>query len=255
MRRYLALLFLLAAFQAHSRENPVAAEKSMVTHGNARFTVLTDRLVRMEWAEDGKFEDRASLAFVNRNLPVPRFSATVKGGVLTITTDKIRLVYKGGRFDKSNLSVRFAMGTWTPGMKADGNLKGTTRTLDGCTGFNKISKLETGLEDGILSRDGWALVDDSSRHLFDPSDSPAWQEGWVTERPGGDRLDWYLFAYGHDYTAALGDFVKIAGRIPLPPKYTLGYWWSRYWIFTDEDILSHRRDDSGHGLALHLQGS
>lgn len=51
-------------------------------------------------------------------------------------------------------------------MEPSGNLKGTTRTLDGCLGFEKLSKLETELEDGILSRDGWALVDESSRHLF-----------------------------------------------------------------------------------------
>ena len=242
MKKMIVFFFLLAAFQAAARENPMASEKAMVTYGNARFTVLTDRLVRMEWAEDGIFEDRASMTFVNRNLPVPRFTSSVKAGVLTITTDRIKLVYKGGRFHASNLSVRFRNGVWTPGMEATGNLKGTTRTLDGCTGFNKLSKLETELEDGILSRDGWALVDDSSRHLFAHTDSAAWQEGWVTERPEGDRLDWYLFAYGHDYTAALGDFVKVAGRIPLPPKYALGYWWSRYWIFTDEDILSLARE-------------
>ena len=52
MKKMIVFLFLLAAFQAAARENPMASEKAMVTYGNARFTVLTDRLVRMEWAED-----------------------------------------------------------------------------------------------------------------------------------------------------------------------------------------------------------
>ena len=64
--------------------NPVADAKAIVfsKDGRARFTVLTDRIVRMEWGTYGRdrdgeikaahFEDRGSLAFVNRNLDVPR---------------------------------------------------------------------------------------------------------------------------------------------------------------------------------------
>jgi len=34
----------------------------------------------------------------------------------------------------------------------------------------------------------------------------------------GERQDWYFFGYGHDYYKALGDYVRVAGRIPLPPR-------------------------------------
>ena len=233
----------MLSLAVRAQDNPVAEPGSMVTYENARFTILTDRLVRMEWAADGVFEDRASLAIVNRNLPVPHFTRSLKDGVLTISTGKITLTYKGGRFAPGNLSVKHGMGTWKPGMEPTGNLKGTTRTLDGCLGFDQLSHREKELEDGIVSRDGWALVDESSRHLFGG-------DGWVAERPEGDRIDWYLFAYGHDYTAALGDFVKVAGRIPMPPKWTLGYWWSRYWIFTDEELLSLGREMKEHGVPM-----
>ena len=54
-------------------DNPVADPKAIVTIGNARFTVLTPQLIRMEWSADGKFEDHASLVFINRRLPVPKF--------------------------------------------------------------------------------------------------------------------------------------------------------------------------------------
>jgi len=243
VKKLFSLLLILLPLCVEAQDNPVAAPGAVVTFGNARFTVLTNRLIRMEWAADGAFEDRASLAIVNRNLPVPKFSQSLKGGVLTISTGKVTLTYKGGRFAPENLSVKFGMGTWKPGMLPTGNLKGTTRTLDGCLGFEKLSKRETELEDGIISRDGWALVDESARHLFGA-------DGWVVERPEGDRLDWYLFAYGHDYTAALGDFVKVAGRIPMPPKWTLGYWWSRYWIFTDDELLALGREMKEHGVPM-----
>ena len=235
MKHFLSIILLFAGISLWADNNPKANPGAVVTFDNARFTVLTDRLIRMEWAADGIFEDHASFAIVNRNLPVPKFSKSIKGGVLTIKTGKLTLAYKGGRFAPENLSVRFAMGTWKPGMAPKGNLLGTTRTLDGCTGFDKLSKQEGYMEPGILSRDGWAIVDESSRHIFD-------ENGWVATRPEGDRIDWYIFAYGHDYTAALGDFTKVAGRIPLPPKYTLGYWWSRYWIYTDQEMLDLARE-------------
>ncbi len=236
------LLFFAAALAAAlslNAQNPVAKSEATVVCGNARFTVLTDRLVRMEWAEDGKFEDRASLAIVNRDLPVPQFKAQPEGSGLTIKTGKLTLTYKGGRFDAGNLCVSFKLNgrtvAWHPGDSPSGNLKGTTRTLDGCNGFDRLSHHEKELENGILSRDGWALVDESSRHLFE-KDGSDWGE-WVCERPTGDRIDWYIFAYGHDYLAALQDFTKVAGGIPLPPKYVFGYWWSRYWVYTDEEMM------------------
>ena len=57
--------------------DPVADPKAVVTIGNARFTVLTSELIRMEWAADGKFEDHASFVFLNRRLPAPDFSHQV----------------------------------------------------------------------------------------------------------------------------------------------------------------------------------
>ncbi len=239
MKRVLTiLLFVGVTLRLDGAPDPVASPGATVISGNARFTVLTDRLIRMEWAEDGVFEDRASLAVINRDLPVPAYKATEKNGTLTIKTGKLTLSYSGGRFAPDNLSVSFSLGgktvTWHPGDQPTGNLKGTTRTLDGCLGYEKLSKTETQLEDGILSRDGWAIIDESSRHILQADDSD-WGE-WVREREDGDRLDLYIFAYGHDYLAALKDFTKISGNIPLPPRYVFGYWWSRYWPYTDEEL-------------------
>lgn len=239
----LLLTALCLAFPAAAQSGPAARPEATVVYENARFTVLTDRLIRMEWADDGVFEDRASLAIVQRDLPVPPFTSSVKKGVLTLRTGKLTLRYKGGKFSPENLNVRFGTGEWFPGKEASANLKGTTRTLDGCLGFERISGGENALEDGILSRDGWALVDESARHLLT-------DDGWVAERPAGERTDWYLFAYGHDYKAALADYVKVAGRIPLPPKYALGYWWSRYWVFTDAELLDLGREMRTRGVPM-----
>src|SRR5580704_12454244 len=64
----------VAAGDAPGSYEPVADTRAMVTNGHARFTILTPQLIRMEWAADGKFEDHASLVFLNRRLPVPEFT-------------------------------------------------------------------------------------------------------------------------------------------------------------------------------------
>ena len=237
MKRFLALLTALACTLSPAiADNPKADAKAVVTSGNARFTVLTPQLIRMEWSADGQFEDRATLTFVNRETPVPEFKVRESKSKLTITTPALTLTYlKNGKFSDKNLKAVFTLNgrevVWTPGMENPQNLLGTTRTLDGADG----SKLKEPMEQGILSRAGWSLIDDSQRHVLTP-DGSEWEE-WVEARPEGDRQDLYLFAYGHDYKQALADYALVASRAPMPPKYTLGYWWSRYWQYSDNEFV------------------
>lgn len=219
---------------AQPNADPKANQKAVVVEGNARFTVLTPELIRLEWNEKGQFEDRASLAILNRNLPVPNFKASRTGNLLTIQTDKVKLTYKKGeRFTQSSLQVEFVMNgktvVWYPGLKDDQNLKGTMRTLDKVNGWAIDS-----LENGLVSKSGWALVDESKRHLFDGDKD--WN--WVIVRPAGETIDWYLFAHGHNFKKALYEFTQVAGKIPMPPKFTFGYWWSKYWVYSDNEFKS-----------------
>jgi alpha-glucosidase (family GH31 glycosyl hydrolase) len=222
---------------------PAADLSAMVIFGNARFTVLTSKLLRLEWAANGQFEDHASFTFLNRRLPVPEFHTSVNGGILTIDTAALHLVYRGGskgdRFAADNLSIQLHMNgneiEWHPGMPDTGNLLGTARTLD------LVEGSAVALEPGLVSRDGWTVVDDSNRPLFDSADftmskglGSRWP--WILSRPIGEHVDWYFFGYGHSYQEAMGDYVKVAGRIPLPPRFAFGNWWSRYWAYSDQDV-------------------
>src|SRR3954469_687800 len=228
--------------------DPVADTRATVKVGNARFTILTPQLIRMEWSADGKVEDHASLVFLNRHLAVPKFtSSTTNGGSTHILkTDALTLEYTlaqdgGGKFSADNLHIDFTLNgqqmSWRPGMEDKGNLMGTTRTLDGALG----GKTREPIDPGLISRDGWVVVDDSSRQLFDSADfrftqgeTSPWP--WVVQRPAGERQDWYFFGYGHNYKQALSDFTKVAGRIPLPPRFAFGTWWSRYWAYSDQEF-------------------
>lgn len=239
---FIATVCLSLQVFAAAEYAPKADDNAEVVYNKARFTVLTSRLIRMEWAEDGHFEDRASFTVINRNLPVPQYSAEKRGNALVINTGDVELIYSGGgRFTKDNLSVSFELNgkkvTWRPGDSDEGNLLGTLRTLDGCKGFSQVCYPKKGdkYDKGVISKDGWAIIDESDRHLFQENDSD-WG-AWVAARPEGERQDLYMFAYGHDYKSALKDYTKIAGRIPLPPKYMFGYWWSHYWQYSDFEFV------------------
>jgi Glycosyl hydrolases family 31/Domain of unknown function (DUF5110) len=230
-RRLAIFFFVLITVLAFAQDNPVADPKAVVISGNARFTVLTPQLIRMEWAEDGKFEDHASLVFINRRMPVPQFKKSTTDGWLNIETGPLHLRYRegSGTFTADNLETSLSLNgqrvVWHPGMPETGNLGGTLRTLDGVKGSAPLGQ-------GLVSRDGWVVIDDTERPLFDNSDWP-----WVLPRPTTSKhQDWYFFGYGHDYKKALGDYTKVAGKIPLPPRFAFGTWWSRYWAYTDEEF-------------------
>jgi alpha-glucosidase (family GH31 glycosyl hydrolase) len=227
-------VFLLGgSLFVHAQINdPKANPSAVVTLSEVRFTVLTPQLFRLEWSKKGEFEDKASLVFINRNLPAPKFIVDDKTDWLTITTEKLTLRYKkgSGKFTSDNLLVSFSLNgravTWHPGMEDPLNLKGTTRTLDGANGEKDVN-----LEQGLVSRSGWSLIDDSEKPLFDGSE---WD--WVAARPSGERQDWYFLGYGHEYKKALNDFTLLAGKIPMPPRFAFGYWWSRYWTYSDSEL-------------------
>lgn len=249
--------------------NPVANRNAQVRHGKARFTVLTDRMIRMEWADDLIFEDRPTLSAANRHLPVPKFKVATNDHTMTLSTDAVTLFYRetGRGFSGANLSATFftggVRGVWRFGLKDAGNLGGTFRTLDGFKGNqkrewrqNKAGKPEPSewktvpLPAGLVSRSGWSVFDDSTGTVLDP----AYGKGtpWVTPRPQGFRQDAYLMTYGHDYRGWVRDASLVFGRQPLPPRFALGYWYSRYWAYTDREIEQLVAEFDRNGVPLDI---
>lgn len=119
--------------------DPFARAAAVVTSpdGHARFSVLTDRVIRMEYSDAaGAFEDHATIAIMNRNTTVPVFSSSTSGGVLVIRTTSVELSYRlGERFTGTSLSVSSlapasAFKGWAFGQHDSGNLLGTIRGLD-----------------------------------------------------------------------------------------------------------------------------
>lgn len=138
--------------------HPVTNPEAVVTAEHVRFSVLTDRLIRMEYSKDDRFEDRPSQAFWHRQQPVPDFKKIVSDSSVEIETGFLRLKYQvtSRGFSSKTLSITLKQTgvTWTYGASEKDNLKGTARTLDGVAGTTR-------LDDGLLSKAGWTVVDDS----------------------------------------------------------------------------------------------
>jgi len=91
---YLNLAVSLTTFEY----NPVANVEATVVIGRARVTLLSSNLVRVEVtsnnASNPVFDDRATTAVVNRNLPVPDFTINhINETAATITTSTLSITY------------------------------------------------------------------------------------------------------------------------------------------------------------------
>lgn len=236
----------------------IAEGRSVVVVGNARFTVLTPTLLRLEYAPDEQFEDHPSFFALHRRRTPPAFAVERASTNLVLRTDALELRYRmgSGFFDSRNLDIRWrdgasqrdacgtdapagppgaSTGVWRPGDTNRGNLGGTVRTLDGARGTVRR-------DDGLLSRDGWFLIDDSR--------TPVFTRDWIAARDGRSRRDWYFFGYGLDYAAALRDLVTVSGRIPVPPAFIFGSWYSRYWPYGADDFKRLVDEYREHGFPL-----
>lgn len=265
MKKYL-FGAMLVTLTACSSPEPEAVEQLSdniaYQDSTVRFSVITNGVIRMEYSPEGKFVDDASFIASERLYPISSYSIKEENGILHIITDKMSLSYRlgSGPFDQNNLNIVSSeelstQFNWHPGDVQQANLGGTYRTLDGYDGniywsWSRNSNVNKPLplEDGILARDGWTLIDDSKGLLFDHIGDG--DLDWVKSRQENSAQDFYFMAYGHDYKRALKDYTTFAGRIPLPPRFTFGYWWSRYWSYSDAEMRKLVNDFEAYGIPL-----
>lgn len=209
------------------KTRPLAAKDAVIRGDTYRFTVLTDRLIRMEYKEDGTFTDEPTQTIVCREFPVPEYRVMEKENRLEIVTEELHLYYDKQPFSGEGLTIQLRNGyavygsVWNYGDELH-DLLGTARTLDNADGAVE-------LEHGLMSRDGFSVLDDSKSAVLT-------FDGWIAPREGGGQ-DLYFFGYGHDYLGCLKDFYHLCGETPMLPRYALGNWWSRFYPYTEKSYL------------------
>ncbi|MBR2869727.1 MAG: DUF5110 domain-containing protein [Clostridia bacterium] len=199
--------------------SPVADKKQIYVNGATRLTVITPCMLRVEKQADGKFCDEPTQSVWFRDFCKCTFDVKESNGKVEIKTEKVTFVYslRAKKMEK----IILADGRTVRNYKS-GNLKGTSRTLD-VTAIDRVG-------DGVCSRNGVAVLDDSNTLAIKP-------DGTILPR-NNRETDEYYFAYGNDYIGATTDLYNLTGRVPLIPRYALSNWWSRYKDYSQAEYLS-----------------
>jgi alpha-glucosidase (family GH31 glycosyl hydrolase) len=228
-----ATICLVPAAVAGPESRPAAAMHA-VRAGHARFEVLSPTLVRLEYSADGRFQNSPTMVALDRT-PITAFTTSTAHGVMTLKTSALVLRYRiaGGRFSSKDLSISAVSGGWAarpswpsgsaPRSSAPGNLGGWIRALDDQAG-------PVALHQGLLTRAGWYLLDDSTDALL-TTRAP----GFAVRPSQSAYQDGYFFGYGRDYAQGLKDLRTLSGPAPLLPRSAFGVWFSRYYAYAAAD--------------------
>ncbi len=212
---------------AHTR--PLARPENILFWRQYRVTVLQDRLFRLEQGEP--FRDDATQAVFFRDMPPQDFTFEDRGEEAAVVTPACTLLLRPKRAD-----CRILLGGMEIKISNAGNLGGTYRTLDECNGRLRAPTYSTDekphnipLGEGVCSKSGVAVYRDEASLTLG-------EDGEVKPKRGAGT-DEYIFAYGHDFRAAVKALYLITGMPPMIPRYALGVWWSRYHAYTDAEYL------------------
>ena len=211
--------------------NPLLSKEKQIKKGNNyRITVLTERLIRLEYHPDGVFYDNQTQLVKFRNFPECDFECQEDARYLVIKTKYFMLSYtKNKPFEGNkimpmgNLKVDL-VGTdrsWYYNHPEVKNYKGNFIAFDGTEEDSKP-------RNGLYSIDGFATIDDSKNYAYDNNGNLASKDG--------KGIDIYLFMYNTDFMLALKDYFTLTGFPAMIPRYALGNWWSRDLDYTGEDI-------------------
>ena len=217
-----------------------------------RITVLSDMLVRLEFSEEGYFEDRLTEFARFRNFPIPQMKVDQNEKYLDITTKYFNLRYEkekafnGSKYSPDSiLRIKLLDASnkeWYYGHPEARNYYGIVANLDKTTDpFIEESevkdlkhvkrKIEDYLESkvkGLYSTDGFASIDDSKTNFLD-------EDGTIIFNDK-KRIDMYVFLYNKDFGTCLQNYFMLTGMPPLIPRYALGIWWNKNDFYYFDDI-------------------
>lgn len=216
--------------QFHIDINNLKAKPEAIIQGDKyRFTVLTERLIRLEYSEVGNFNDLQTDMVCYRNFDVPKYEVKEINNELQITTSYFTLYYqkdthfKGSGFN-STKNLRVVLNNtnniWYYGHAEARNYFGSSVSIEV---DNNSSKNK-----GLYSLDGFVALDDSNSLLID-------EVGTVSNNTL-NNIDIYLFMYNKDFGFCLQDYFKLTGYPSLIPRYALGNWWSKDEKYTSNDL-------------------
>ena len=217
-------------YYVSSKDKLISNKDSYIMGKNYRFTILSPRLIRLEYSSDGIFEDRPTSLVINRAFPKVEYSITESETLIQITTEIFTLTYVKDKELKSSVlgsNIKAILNNtkveWQTNNPEIRNLRAINYSIDSVK--DKII-----LDKGLYSLDGFCLIDDSSSLVLDENDI-------FIERKTGVK-DLYLFLYNKDFEGCLADYFTLTGYPKLIPRYALGAWWYKNDNYKEDDIIN-----------------
>lgn len=222
----------VASYYVKNYKDTISNKESIIQGKNYRFTILTERLVRLEYSPTGIFEDRPTQRIISRKFKKPNFTFSQSEMLIQIITSYFTLDYVKEK--------NFNSGKLTPG----GNLKITLNNSDHIWYYNHpearnfgtinyslddfVGKLK--LSKGLYSTDGFAVIDDSDSLVLTESGNFIQREN--------KEIDVYVFMYRKDLGLCLQDYYTLTGYPEMLPRFALGNWWYKDERYNSNDIIN-----------------
>lgn len=243
MNRLLILTAALAGLHLGVQAGELPAANPIVV-GNTRVTVITPSLFRMEYAMQGRFVDDQTLFACDRSALCRDFTFSKVGpNRYQIETDYFRMQFEDDGYPAVG---RYNMGLYLK--KADGTeteIKGRAnsgKNLGGAISTLDMVKDRVSTQNGLLSREGWYVIDDTGKDLV--------IDGGLKLRDRTHVTDRYYFMYGTDYKAAFASLGAVSGHVPMTRKYMHGMWYCRWWDYTADEYLQLIDDYDEHDFPI-----
>ena len=214
-------------FKNEHPENLKAYSKSVFKGAKYRITVLTERLVRLEFDAEGKFYDMETPIVKNRVFAYPQFVIKEDEVYFSVETKYMVLNYqKDAPFTSKTLTATVVgtENTWYYGDNEVQNFKSCAKSLDERTSMPPLNK-------GLFSPLGYATIDDSKSIFMDPGSN-------ILVNNLENHVDLYLFVYNKDFGLCLRDYFQLSGMPELLPRYALGNWWSKDTDYNQNDVIA-----------------
>ena len=213
--------------------NSRAEDKAVYRGPNYRISVITERVVRLEYSPSGKFVDAPTQLIQRRNLGYPNFKVSQDQNYIEITTKYFKLTYLkrqpfvGTKVDPAK-NLKITLLSRDPARQRDWYFNHPeARNMNG----NMVSidvPCDKSLKRGLYSLEGFASINDTPNKLLNV-------DGTMKDREPG-TIDVYVFMYDQDFKQALLDYYKMTGFPELIPRYAFGNWWSRNTDYNEQSI-------------------
>ncbi len=205
------------------KDKAIPKEKAIFKGQKYRFSVLSERLIRIEYNEKGIFVDNPTQLVLFRNFELPRIIVREDSKYLELETNYFKVDYVKEANIKSASNLRISL-------LNTNNVWHLTNPEVRKFNANLLSLDNTKMlfQKGLYSLDGFASIDDSSTFLIN-------EDGTFSSRKE-DAYDTYVFLYNKDFNLALKDYFLLTGLPQMIPKYALGIWWSKDYKYSDEMI-------------------